>query len=97
MNLHDLAVRISEKEAGEQEVNIAQIKEILAVLPSIYREYVRSGTVGDVPYKIKQFIRMITGDEKLLPYIEFNIKKPDTFFDGSDFSIQLYGKYDDYR
>lgn len=38
MNLNSLAVKISQSETGKQEVNIAQIKEILKIVLSELRE-----------------------------------------------------------
>jgi len=87
-NLNDLAVRISQIEGKSEQVNIAQIKEVLAVIKTVYTEYVGGSYGVDVPYRIKQFIRLITGDEKLLIN---NITDID-----DNFNMTLIGKYTNY-
>lgn len=98
MNLNEMAEAIAELEGKAEEVNIAQIKEILAVIPVVYQKYIKSGNVGDTPYKIKQFIRMITRDEKLLPDVKFAFSDQENInYNRPDFRISFYGNYNDYR
>ena len=63
MNMNDLAKWITEEEGGSQQVNIAQVHEVLAAIKKIYRRYLElSPTPQDVPFRINKLCRLLTGD-----------------------------------
>lgn len=89
-NINDLAVAISQVEGKKEQVNIAQIKEILGAIPIVYRKYVTAEGYKSIPFKIKQFWRLLTRDER------WNYDVDETL-NGMRFVITIDAEYSKYE
>ena len=87
MNLNDMAVAVSKVEGKSEEVNIAQIKEIIATIPVIYNDYVTQGETEMIPFYIARFIKKVTRDKF---FVEVKV-------DDLGFQLILSNKFENYN
>ena len=63
MNINGLAKWITEEEGGSQQVNIAQVHDVLSAIKKIYKRYLElSPTPQDIPFRMNRFWRLLTDD-----------------------------------